>query len=550
MASLRSLPWDSLEKYSGTLGLRNLGILLVTGFIFIKVIELAHSLHYHSRRARELGCRHPQRIRPNRLPLGVDSVIRMMKADNHHQVPEELHKIYLEQGNAIKEGVVNTWKESKFGVSHYVTVEPRNIQAILATQFNDFEVGRRRFNVSTPLLGKGIFILDGKGWETARTLLRPQFARSLVSDLDLEERHVQSLFNQLSMPGSDGWTKVADIKPLFFNLTLDTATEFLFGESLHSQLQTSSTDLNKSPVRHGYDLRCVAEAIDTGLHDMAVRIRLGELYWLYNPKSWRESIRLCHGFTDTYIQLLLDKGQEANNSEGGGERGTKYVFLNELAKSTQDAMQLRSQTLAVLMAGRDTTASLLCWIFWMLARHPAVLKRLRQCVHESFGACSEPNITFESLKSCKYLQYVINETNRTCTILPFNVRVAAKDTSLPLGGGPDGTYPLYIKKGAEVQFWPSITHTREDIWGPDAKEFNPDRWEGRKPGFEFLPFLAGPRICLGQQLALTEAAYVVVRFLQRFDQIESTDKSWERFHHLTVTDAPMELPLRFHDAGM
>ena len=523
-------------------------ILLCITFALFKTIDSILRHRYHAHRAGELGCLPVQRVRHNRTPLGADNVYRLLAADRRKKLPQELYKIYLEQGNATGSGAVNTWMESKFGASYYVTVEPRNVQAILATQFYDFEVGDVRNRASKSLLGTGIFILDGKNWEHARALLRPQFARTLISDLELEERHFQNLIKQIH-PHREGneWTSVVDLRRLFFNLTLDTSTEFLFGDSLDSQLQKKD---GSNRHRHGFDLKHVAEALDMGLHGLANRIRLGNQYWLYNPKSFRDATKLSHDFTDTYIRLLLEQNDSGGASKehlDPQEENNKYVFLKELAKSTQDPKELRSQALAILMAGRDTTASLLSWAFWMLARHPIIYENLRKVIREDFGTYDAPVITFESLKGCKYLQHVINETNRLCTILPFNLRRAARDTSLPCGGGPDGKSPLYIKKGQEVQFHVGVMHIRTDIWGSDAKEFNPDRWIGRRPGFEFIPFLAGPRLCLGQQFALTEAAYVIVRLIQRYDIVESPDKSWVQSHDLTLTDAPSQLLVRFHE---
>jgi cytochrome P450 len=73
-------------------------------------------------------------------------------------------------------------------------------------------------------------------------------------------------------------------------------------------------------------------------------------------------------------------------------------------------------------------------------------------------------------------------------------------------------------------------HRRTDIYGPDADVFDPTRWLENehpsaplRPGWGYLPFSGGPRICVGQQFALTEASYVVVRLLQAFKEIESRD---------------------------
>jgi cytochrome P450 len=201
----------------------------------------------------------------------------------------------------------------------------------------------------------------------------------------------------------------------------------------------------------------------------------------------------------------------------------------------------------LLLAGRDTTASLLSWTIWLLARHPAVFNRLRSQILEDFGPYEQTEkITFSSLKSCTYLQHVLNEVLRLYPPVPMNSRRATKDTTLPLGGGPDGRSPLFVKKGVEVEYFVYVMHREEEFWGKDAKEFNPNRWVDHKSGWEYLPFNGGPRICLGQQFALTEAGYVITRLLQRFDQLKLEDESFTPVHRLGLTDAPQEYIVHFH----
>lgn len=102
--------------------------------------------------------------------------------------------------------------------------------------------------------------------------------------------------------------------------------------------------------------------------------------------------------------------------------------------------------------------------------------------------------------------------------------MANKNTHLPLGGGPNGTDPLFIRKGEEVMYSVYTMHRRQEIFGPDADEYRPERWEKLKPGWGYIPFNGGPRICIGQQFALTEAGYTVVRILQEFGGIECRDE--------------------------
>lgn len=132
--------------------------------------------------------------------------------------------------------------------------------------------------------------------------------------------------------------------------------------------------------------------------------------------------------------------------------------------------------------------------------------------------------------------------------MPINSRRATKDTTLPRGGGPDGLSPVYVQKGKEVNYVVHAMHRRKDLWGPDADEFKPDRWVGRKPGWEFLPFNGGPRICLGQQFALTEAGYVIVRIMQKYDKIVNEDHEPITRHAYSLTTAPKEVLVRLHEA--
>ena len=377
--------------------------------------------------------------------------------------------------------------------------------------------------------------------EHSRAMMRPQFTRGQISDLELEEVHVQNLFDRIPS-GSGQWTDEVDLRPLFFNLTLDSATEFLFGESVKSQiLKNGATSLKTSTAEDsaGLDWSSFGEHFDIANAVVITRFRLLEFYWLYKPKAFRDACREIHKCVDYFVQLALSgkKPPEKENS---------YVFSYELAKITQDPSELRGQLLHILLAGRDTTAGLLGWVFYFLARNPDMYDRLRKTILDHFGTGRE-TITFESLKSCSYLQYVLSEVLRIETIVPENGRRAAKNTTLPRGGGPDGQSPIYIRKGEEVMYNVRLMHRRKDIWGEDAEEFNPDRWKGLKCGWEYLPFSGGPRICVGQQFALTEAGYVIARILQRYDKIENLDPKPLKHRH-TQTTAPFEVLVRFHRA--
>jgi len=344
---------------------------------------------------------------------------------------------------------------------------------------------------------------------------------------------------------ADGWTDVVDVQTIFFRLTLDTSTEFLFGESVESQISDLQRQNNNEALSHV----TFSQEFDRSQWYLFFRIRLQRLYWIIDTRAFRHSIEVVHEYTDHFVHKALARMPEKSDMKLDGKK-PRYVFLEALAEQTKDPLELRSQSLSVMLAGRDTTASLLSWFFRFMIEHPSVYHKLRNIVVEEFGPYREPtNITFASLKACRYLQFCMNETLRLNPVVPLNVRAAAKDTTLPRGGGEQGLDPVYVRKGQMIIYSIHTTHRLKEYWGEDANDFKPQRWEGLKHGWEYLPFNGGPRICLGQQFALTEAAYVIVRLLQRFDRLEGVDHKKEERNSQTLTSAPADLvKVRMHEA--
>lgn len=104
-------------------------------------------------------------------------------------------------------------------------------------------------------------------------------------------------------------------------------------------------------------------------------------------------------------------------------------------------------------------------------------------------------------------------------------KLALKDTMVPRGGGKDGQQPLFIPKNARIVYNTYSMMRDPSIYGADATSFRPERWAdpSLRPGWGYLPFGGGPRVCLGQQYALTEAYYVTIRLMQKFGKLEARD---------------------------
>ncbi|KAG8690790.1 hypothetical protein FRC08_010355 [Ceratobasidium sp. 394] len=227
---------------------------------------------------------------------------------------------------------------------------------------------------------------------------------------------------------------------------------------------------------------------------------------------------------DQWVQPLLDSAFTRRKQwvlDGGDEKSPAGdTFLDDLVSSTNDRTLIADELVNILLAARDTTASLLTFTTYLLTQHPNVFSKLRAEVLEHVGPNAAP--TYELIKGMKYMRAVLNETLRLFPPVPINERATNAAVTVPTSEG------LLYLPGPHVQVLYPLIHMqrRADLWGQDAEEFDPDRWlDDRVRMFvadpmRFVPFNAGPRICLGQQFALNEASFVMARLLQRFDKFE------------------------------
>ena len=131
----------------------------------------------------------------------------------------------------------------------------------------DYVYGQRR-DAFLPLLGEGLFTQDGAPWKHSRELLRQQFARIQYHNLDIFTEHVEKLIERLAKAEDE----TTDLQPLFFNFTLDTTTDLLFGESANSLDEKSEETFGKS--------------FDVASWITAIRVKLVNYYWLYTPRRY------------------------------------------------------------------------------------------------------------------------------------------------------------------------------------------------------------------------------------------------------------------------
>ncbi|KAH6980536.1 cytochrome P450 [Ilyonectria destructans] len=395
------------------------------------------------------------------------------------------------------------------------TADPENIGAVLVTQFGDFGKGDQFRDAWSDFLGDSIFTQDGPRWQDSRQLIRRYFASNRISDLSCFESHVDTLLQVIEHGGPldsggpsahvhlvDGGG--VDMRDAFFRFTLDVTTSVLLGNDAES-------------LRH--QSREFADAFDETQRLQNALVRAAKLR-LYIPKGcfWF-NLRIVDDFVNRYVERVLQVCQAGPRlvADKGDQDDEQSSFLDELASRTSDRKALRDQTVSVLLAGRDTTAATLSWAMYELSRRLEVVRRLRAEILETLPTGGQP--TYAQLKSMSRLEAIINETLRLYPAVPFNVRVALRETALPRGGGKYGDEPLGVPAGTQVAYSTLVMQRRRDLC-PDADKFRPERWEHWRPKpHEFIPFNSGPRLCIGQQFAQVQMAYVLCRIFQRYETV-------------------------------
>ncbi|KAL4755728.1 cytochrome P450 [Aspergillus foveolatus] len=466
-------------------------LLAVIGHALYRLLVCYKDYQRDSILGRQHGCELPPEL-PKKWPLGIDRIRELWTSNSEGRLLAFLCSVAedYEPGNSLYQYLL-------FGPRAFHVLRPENVEAVLSTNFQDYGFGARR-EIFAPLLGNGIFTQEGPSWKHSRELLRKQFSRVQNRSLTHFHEHVDNLV--ACLPAG----RVIDLQPLFFNLTLDTTTALLFGKSVYSLRADTDQDT---------DNKLFAESFNIAQEGLAKRFRIAPWHFLYNPPGFRKACANVHRFVEQYLDSL-NLGEEDTLDD------KSHGFIKQIAQESANKEELRDQLLNVLLAGRDTTACCLAWTFRLLVRHDHAMICLRKEISSIMG--ESLHATREQIKKMTYLSCVIKESLRLYPPVPLNNREAKQTTILPTGGGPNADRPMLVRKGELVVFSQYVNSRKKNIYGADADEFRPERWktgELAKIGWAYFPFNGGPRQCLGEDFALMEVSYTVVRLLQTFPSI-------------------------------
>jgi cytochrome P450 len=225
--------------------------------------------------------------------------------------------------------------------------------------------------------------------------------------------------------------------------------------------------------------------------------------WLPTPgnRLRRAAVRAL----DEIVLGLIDERRAS-----GEDRGDLLSMLMQARDDAGQGMtdqQLRDEAATLVLAGHETTANALTWTWYLLAQHPEVEARLHAELDVVLGGRPP---TVEDLRRLPYTDMVIKESMRLYPPIPSFGRQAVEASEI-------GGYP--VPKGLIILLSPNVMH-HDPRWYPEPDLFRPERFskenEQLLPGYAYLPFSSGPRVCIGNSFAAMEAVLVLATIAQRY----------------------------------
>ncbi|OJA17451.1 hypothetical protein AZE42_05935 [Rhizopogon vesiculosus] len=486
----------------------------------VALFRVQYSDFIQAREARQLGARPIRRV-VGKWPGNIDVMLKLKKT----LASQYIYEPYLE---LFEEYQCTTLNTRFLWVDNIITMDQEHSKYALATGFDQFWRGTAQRERLESFLGDGIFNRDDEKWKYHRSLARPFFTRNRISDFALFEKYASHTIDVLS--GMASHDQPCDVQDLFARFTIDAASDFLFGENLDTLSKRLPAPSSGSQSDRGSatddSWGTFAQAFEAAQRIITMRARTGSIwpvFELFEDKT-APHVEIIKRWLDPLVKKTLEH-KAAAQKVGRWSTMEDKTFLEHLADSTEDAGMIRDQLLNILLAARDTTACLLTYVTYFMALYPNIAAKMRR---EVLDVCGNNVPTYEDIRKLKYVKAVIDETLRLYPPVPLNQRQSRpQPCTLP---PPDRTYPtesqqpLYLPKSTTFWYSTLLTQRNKALWGPDADEFDPERWidPQRLARFTsnpmmFTPFSAGPRICIGQNYAYNEASFFLVRLLQRFD---------------------------------
>ncbi|KAL7121390.1 hypothetical protein ACP275_02G179200 [Erythranthe tilingii] len=395
-----------------------------------------------------------------------------------------------------------------------VTCDPKNLEHILKTRFDNYPKGPTWQAVFHDLLGHGIFNSDGDTWLFQRKTAALEFTTRTLRQAMARwvNRAIKNRFCPI-LESARLKAEPVDLQDLLLRLTFDNICGLAFGKDP----QTLAPGLPEN----GF-----ASAFDRATEASLQRFIFPEVIW--KLKKWlrlgmEAGLNRSLVQVDEYLSGVINTRKlelTSQHKDASPHDDLLSRFMKK--KESYSDKFLQEVALNFILAGRDTSSVALSWFFWLVMQNPRVENKILNEIStvlietrgEDTATWTEEPLEFEEVDRLVYLKAALSETLRLYPSVPEDSKHVIADDFLP-----DGTF---VPAGSSVTYSIYSAGRMKSTWGEDALEFRPERWlsEGgdrfsMHDSYKFVAFNAGPRICLGKDLAYLQMKSVAAAVLLR-----------------------------------
>lgn len=390
-----------------------------------------------------------------------------------------------------------------------MTANPLNVEHMLKTNFENYPKGDRYTTILSDFLGSGIFNSDGEIWRRQRKTASYEFNTKSLRNFIIRNVFVEiktRLVPILDKASETG--QILDLQHVFERFAFDNLCKLAFNFDpgcLASDEISSDGDNFMRAFEEAATLSC-----GRFFYAIPSLWKLKRFFNVGSERRVRESISAVHKFADGIIRSRMETRSEVNTED----------LLSRFIRNDENSAEfLRDIAISFILAGKDTTSSALTWFFWVLASRPDIQQKISHEIKEiriRTAKYLEKGQSFgiDDIREMHYLQAAISESMRLYPPVPVDPKECLEDDTMP-----DGTF---VGKNWLVMYSSYAMGRMEAIWGRDCEEFRPERWleDGvcrQENPFKFPVFHAGPRVCLGKDMAFIQMKSIVASVIERFE---------------------------------
>ncbi|PHT30158.1 hypothetical protein CQW23_30266 [Capsicum baccatum] len=387
-----------------------------------------------------------------------------------------------------------------------LTANPLNVEHMLKNNFENFPKGYRFYTRLEDFLGDGIFNVDGEAWRIQRKSASYEFSTRSLRNFVMETAQVEihTRLIPLLQEAAKSDTTIIDIQDILERFAFDNIIKLAFN------VDPNCLGGAESEFMQAFE---IAATLSSGrfMYAIPFMYKIKKIFDIGSEKKLQKSIKIVHEFADKIISSRMEERAEKKDED---------LLSRFMGDNTNQfsAKFLRDIVISFILAGRDTTSAALTWFFWILSSRKdieqKILEELVQ-IRRRYGKKIGEAYSFDELREMQYLHAAISEAMRLYPPVPIDTRSCLKDDILP-----DGTF---IGKGWFMSYQTYSMGRMESIWGKDCCDYKPERWFDEngvykhESPFKFPVFHAGPRMCLGKDMAYIQMKSIAASVLEKFE---------------------------------